>query len=165
MEIRTYFNKRSIQSRLRKTGLYDSQKDHFPGNYNKCSDDPTLGYFKQTSLLEKLPKLLEGLKPTKISLHEMLPLEQNMHMAQGCGSFGESRYAVSFGDESYNMGDHGYGWKAVIRINITGKDRQSISDCYKKIRSEGNLPGKSISWKGAAAVPSHCKQDLQEEMS
>lgn len=167
MKLRTYFTKRSMQTRLQKSGLYDPEKNHFPGKYNKCSDDPNLGYFEQTSLMEELPGLLKGLKPIKISLHEELPLEQNLHILQGCGSFGESKYEISFGDDSYGIGDYGYGWRAVVRINIIGENKQSISDCYKKIRSKGELPGTSNAWKGDAVVPSHCKQNLQkqEEMS
>jgi len=148
MELRTYFNKKPVEKRLEKTG--NKISDYHNG---MSTDDrfPSLVYHTQDSIHMELPSFLKGLKCVRISVNEVLELEQNTHIKQGSGKVGETRYEVSYGTDEYPI-PSGYAFRSIIRIRIYGIKLQSVLDCYKQVRkgeSEGN-------WKGCPTTPTHC---------
>jgi len=166
MEARIYFSRKAVLNRLKKNQvpIIGEEKLNFHissyGNLKVNGDDTDnrYAYLKITEYTElEIHPFLKGLKIYKVTLYETLSKEENLHIKQGAGTEGKSRWSVNYGDERFNPPTgslHGCSeaYRSVIRIRINGTDLQSAKDCYKKIR-RGEMPAK---WKGETDIPSHC---------
>ena len=164
METRIYFNKKSIASRIKRIEKNEDEPNFAKYNFYGADDGCSTVYYTLTSLLDSLPSLVKGLKVIRISLHDLLPFEQNTHMKQGEGAFGNkgTKLEVSYKDDKFFAPGTGIGdiFRAVISIWVTGTNLESIFDCYRQIR-EGKIPAGN--WKGDAVIPSHCGLLKEEE--
>ncbi len=166
MEIRVYFRKKSVVNRLVREKIIEEGKEdeklygYNTGGIYSEDYDHSLVYFKVNTLFGlELPQVVKGLKVTKVTLHDILLLEQNTHIQQGEGTFGNgTKYETTYTDDDFELPSaseysNAKGYRAVIHIWVKGVNAQSVADCYKKIR-EGELSG---NWKGIPVVPIHCK--------
>lgn len=161
MKIWVFYTASSLYRRLKKAGIMKKEEttvSDYSTGYFTFKRDPSLAYVELKSLIDPLPGLVKGLKIQRISLHDMLPLEQNPHISQAQGKFGESRYEVSRGIEKYT-GQVGQfsstdAFRAVVRIKIRGNNLQSVMDCYDKIRKGEHAD----EWKGSAEILPYCSR-------